>query len=93
MGGPHHGFHHARHPASRSYPAETSFSSSQSRSAHYLAAFREGPDTTCVVGLIFGFMAFIIPSLYSETYALNIGIDQDLSFYLLSVMNAAGMSS
>jgi hypothetical protein len=55
------------------------------------AAFKEPAYTTFVIGLALGFCAFFIPFFYSESYALNIGVDQDLSFYLLSVMNAAGM--
>lgn len=55
------------------------------------AAFKEPAYTTFVIGLALGFCAFFIPFFYSESYALNIGVNQDLSFYLLSVMNAAGM--
>ena len=44
-----------------------------------------------VLGLTLTFIAFFIPFFYVQSFALNIGIDQDLAFYLLSVMNAAGM--
>ncbi|GIJ86428.1 hypothetical protein Asppvi_005317 [Aspergillus pseudoviridinutans] len=56
-----------------------------------LAAFRDPAYTTFVVGLALGFMAFFIPFFYAESYAANIGVDSELSFYILSIMNAAGM--
>ncbi|KAF3402236.1 Riboflavin transporter MCH5 [Talaromyces pinophilus] len=56
-----------------------------------LAAFKDPAYTTFVIGLALGFMAFFIPFFYAESYALNIGADTNISFYLLSIMNAAGM--
>ncbi|KAL2811462.1 putative monocarboxylate permease [Aspergillus granulosus] len=56
-----------------------------------VAAFRDPAYTTFVIGLALGFMAFFIPFFYAESYALNIGVDTELSFYTLSIMNAAGM--
>jgi predicted MFS family arabinose efflux permease len=55
-----------------------------------LAAFKDPAYTTFVIGLALGFMAFFIPFFYAESYALNIGADANISFYLLSIMNAAG---
>jgi predicted MFS family arabinose efflux permease len=55
------------------------------------AAFQDPAYTTFVVGLALGFMAFFIPFFYAESYAANIGVDSELSFYILSIMNAAGM--
>jgi MFS family permease len=56
-----------------------------------LAAFKDPAYTSFVIGLALGFMAFFIPFFYAESYALNIGADTNISFYLLSIMNAAGM--
>ncbi|GAM33426.1 hypothetical protein TCE0_004f00309 [Talaromyces pinophilus] len=56
-----------------------------------VAAFKDPAYTTFVIGLALGFMAFFIPFFYAESYALNIGADTNISFYLLSIMNAAGM--
>ncbi|KAF2766236.1 MFS general substrate transporter [Teratosphaeria nubilosa] len=56
-----------------------------------LAAFTDMAYSSFVVGLAFGFLAFFIPFFHSESFALNIGVDEDLSFYLLSIMNAASM--
>ncbi|KAL4865953.1 hypothetical protein BDV12DRAFT_210775 [Aspergillus spectabilis] len=55
------------------------------------AAFKDPAYTTFVIGLALGFMAFFIPFFYAESYALNIGVESELSFYILSIMNAAGM--
>jgi tellurite resistance protein TehA-like permease len=55
------------------------------------SAFKDLAYTTFVIGLALGFTAFFIPFFYAESYALNIGVDTELSFYLLSIMNAAGM--
>lgn len=56
-----------------------------------LAAFSDPAYTTFVTGLALGFMTFFIPFFYVESYALNIGAYTNISFYLLSIMNAAGM--
>ncbi|KAL2867851.1 MCT family MFS transporter [Aspergillus lucknowensis] len=56
-----------------------------------VVAFKDPAYTTFVVGLALGFMAFFIPFFYAESYALSIGVDGELSFYILSIMNAAGM--
>lgn len=56
-----------------------------------LAAFKDPAYSTFVIGLALGFMAFFIPFFYADSYALNIGLDSELSFYILSIMNAAGM--
>ncbi|KAH8690475.1 putative MFS monocarboxylate transporter [Talaromyces proteolyticus] len=56
-----------------------------------LAAFKDPAYTTFVIGLALGFMAFFIPFFYAESYALNIGADTNISFYVLSIMNGAGM--
>ena len=55
------------------------------------AAIKEPAYSSFIFGLMLAFLAFFIPFFYAQTYALNIGVDQGLSFYLLSVMNAAGM--
>ena len=55
------------------------------------AAFKDPAYTTFVIGLMLGFLAFFIPFFYAESYALNIGTNTNLSFYVLSIMNAAGM--
>ena len=55
------------------------------------SAFKEPAYSTFVVGLMLAFLAFFIPFFYAQTYALDIGVDENLSFYLLSIMNAAGM--
>ncbi|KAI9930678.1 hypothetical protein MW887_011433 [Aspergillus wentii] len=54
-------------------------------------AFKEPAYATFVVGLALAFTAFFIPFFYAESYALGIGVDSDLSFYILSIMNAGGM--
>jgi predicted MFS family arabinose efflux permease len=56
-----------------------------------ITAFKEPAYSTFVVGLALGFMAFFIPFFYSKSFALNIGVDSNMSFYLLSIMNAASM--
>ncbi|KAH9825744.1 Major facilitator superfamily (MFS) general transporter [Teratosphaeria destructans] len=56
-----------------------------------ITAFTDMTYSSFVVGLAFGFLAFFIPFFYSESFALNIGVGGDLSFYLLSIMNAASM--
>lgn len=55
------------------------------------AALKEPAYSSFIFGLVLAFVAFFIPFFYAQTYALNIGVDQNLSFYLLSIMNAAGM--
>ncbi|KAL2818238.1 major facilitator superfamily domain-containing protein [Aspergillus cavernicola] len=55
------------------------------------AAFKDPAYSTFVIGLALGFTAFFIPFFYSEIYALNIGVDSELSFYILCVMNAGGL--
>ncbi|MCJ1247159.1 hypothetical protein MMC30_004371 [Trapelia coarctata] len=56
-----------------------------------LAALKDPAYTSFVLGLTLAFIAFFIPFFYAQSYALNIHMDADLSFYLLSIMNAAGM--
>ena len=55
------------------------------------SVFKDPAYTTFVIGLMLGFTAFFIPFFYAESYALNIGVDANLSFYILSIMNGAGM--
>ncbi|KAI9801590.1 MAG: hypothetical protein M1825_003269 [Sarcosagium campestre] len=55
------------------------------------AAIKEPAYSSFVFGLLLAFLAFFIPFFYAQTYALNIGVDQNLAFYVLSIMNAAGM--
>ncbi|KAG8532390.1 uncharacterized protein KY384_002875 [Bacidia gigantensis] len=54
-------------------------------------AAKEPAYASFVLGLALAFVAFFIPFFYVQTYALNIGMNQDLAFYTLSVMNASGM--
>ena len=54
-------------------------------------ALKEPAYGTFVWGLMLGFLAFFVPFFYAQTYALNIGTDENLAFYVLSIMNAAGM--
>ena len=54
-------------------------------------AFKEPAYATFVLGLALAFAGFFVPFFYSQTYALNIGMGESLAFYLLSIMNAAGM--
>lgn len=54
-------------------------------------AFREPAYATFVGGLFFAFVGFFVPFFYAQTYALNIGTNENLSIYVLSIMNAAGM--
>lgn len=56
-----------------------------------LIIFKEPAYSSFIFGLMLVFMPFFIPSCYAQTYALNIGMNEDLVFYLLSIMNAAGM--
>ena len=56
-----------------------------------LAAVKEPVYSSFIFGLMLMFTPFFIPSFYAQTYALNIGTNEDLAFYLLSIMNAAGM--
>lgn len=37
----------------------------------------------------FGFMGLYIPFFYVQSYAIAVGVDQQLSFYLVVIMNAA----
>ncbi|KAI9795931.1 MAG: hypothetical protein M1833_006579 [Piccolia ochrophora] len=55
------------------------------------AAIKEPAYSSFIFGLMLAFLAFFIPFFYAQTYALNIGMDQNLAFYVLSIMNAAGM--
>ncbi|CAI7617832.1 unnamed protein product [Penicillium crustosum] len=55
------------------------------------AAFNDPAYATFLVGLALGFTAFFIPFFYAESYALDVGVDSELSFYILSIMNAGGM--
>ena len=75
-----HGIYHVRYSGNRTCLAQTTIATSPIRSY-----------TTFVIGLALGFTAFFIPFFYAESYALNIGVDSELSFYILSIMNAGGM--
>lgn len=55
------------------------------------SALKEPAYSSFIFGLMLAFVAFFIPFFYAQTYALNIGMDENLAFYLLSIMNAAGM--
>ncbi|KOS19716.1 Riboflavin transporter MCH5 [Escovopsis weberi] len=54
-----------------------------------LSAFAELPFTTFSVGCLFGFMGTYIPFFYIQSYAAQRGVDPALSFYTVSVLNAA----
>ncbi|KAL8790010.1 MAG: hypothetical protein Q9195_006559 [Heterodermia aff. obscurata] len=55
------------------------------------SALKESAYASFVVGLMLAFVAFFVPFFYGQTYALNIGTNENLAFYVLSIMNAAGM--
>lgn len=42
-------------------------------------------------GILFGFAGLYIPFFYVQTYALSIGVDEKLAFYLLSILNAGSI--
>ena len=54
-------------------------------------ALREPAYLLFILGLMLAFMAFFVPFFYAQTYALSIGTNENLAFYVLSIMNAAGM--
>lgn len=56
-----------------------------------LAAFKDTVYASFVIGLTFALLAFFVPFFYADTYALNLGTDVDLSFYVLTIMNAGGV--
>ena len=55
------------------------------------AAIKEPACSSIAVGLMLALLAFFIPLFYAQTYVLNIGINENLAFCLLSIMNAADM--
>jgi MFS family permease len=55
-----------------------------------LKAFKEAPYSLFIVGGFFGFMGLYPPFYYIQLYALKQkAVDPNLSFYLLSVLNAS----
>ena len=56
------------------------------------AAFKEAPYTLFSVALFFIFVGLYIPFFYIPTYAQqNLQVSEDLSFYLLSILNGASV--
>ncbi|KAK5107411.1 hypothetical protein LTR62_001315 [Meristemomyces frigidus] len=55
-----------------------------------LTAFREWPYVFFVAGTVFAFLGLYDPFFYIQSYAIESKIaNQDISFYLLSIINAA----
>jgi predicted MFS family arabinose efflux permease len=49
------------------------------------------PAYSCfVIGLSLAFMAYFVPFFYIEPFSLRVGASEDLSFYMLAIMNGAG---
>lgn len=46
---------------------------------------------SCHLAVMFTFAGLYIISFHIESYALNLGIQRDLTFYTLIIMNAAGV--
>lgn len=56
-----------------------------------LESFKDPAYTAFVIGLALSFMAYFVPFFYVESQALELGTNPDLAFYILSIMNAAGV--
>lgn len=66
----------------------------KARAALDLKAFRNAPYVLFNIGLFFAFTGFYIPIFYIIIYAQrHAHIDTDMSFYLLSILNAASTFS
>jgi MFS family permease len=55
-----------------------------------LESFKDPAYTLFVLGLSLAFMAYFIPFFYIEPFSLRVGTSENLSFYMLVIMNAAG---
>jgi len=55
------------------------------------AALKDPVFMVWLLAVFFIFIGLYTPFFYVETYALNLGIDADLSFYMLIIMNAASV--
>ncbi|RPA85509.1 MFS general substrate transporter [Ascobolus immersus RN42] len=49
------------------------------------------PFTLYAAGAVIGFLGVFIPYFYLSSHAILLGINRDLSFYLLSIMNGASV--
>ena len=56
-----------------------------------LAAWKYPPFVIFSIGLFLAFMGLYIPFFYIIVYAESLAVNEDLSFYLLSVLNAASV--
>jgi MFS family permease len=65
--------------------------SSHSRALFDRAAWRSAPFVVFSIGLFLTFIGLYIPFFYIIVYAESLGVDENLSFYLLSILNAASV--
>ncbi|BFZ59654.1 hypothetical protein YB2330_000668 [Saitoella coloradoensis] len=56
-----------------------------------VTAFRDVPYMLFVVGAFLVLWGLYLPFFYLEAYAIEHGVDENLAFYLLSILNAASM--
>ena len=56
-----------------------------------VAALRDPVFMVWLLAVFFIFIGLYTPFFYVETYALNLGINADLAFYMLIIMNAASV--
>jgi predicted MFS family arabinose efflux permease len=55
-----------------------------------LESLKDPAYSLFVVGLSLAFMAYFVPFFYIEAFSLRVGASEDVSFYMLAIMNAAG---
>ena len=55
------------------------------------AAWKHPPFVVFSIGLFLAFIGLYVPFFYIIVYAESLAVDEDLSFYLLSVLNAASV--
>jgi MFS family permease len=56
-----------------------------------LTAFRELPFLTFTAGTCLGFLAYYTPFYYIQAYSQHYHVDENLSLYLVSIMNASSI--
>lgn len=56
-----------------------------------MVSLRNTPFATWLCAVFFVFIGLYIPFFYIQNYALSIGVDSDLAFYMLVIMNAASI--
>ena len=63
----------------------------KARAIFDVAAWKYPPFVVFSIGLFLAFIGLYIPFFYIIVYAESLAVDEDLSFYLLSVLNAASV--